>query len=339
MTTDLVLAEIDPDDDAALRSWFDLRRVVDAVDLPGDPPNSWALHVGRLRHPWPGSEHRAFLAHRGGDAVGWVALSLPMTENRTTAQLDLQVLPAYRGQGLGRALLAVATQLAADLGRSRLVAEATGEDAWAFATVVGATCALVDTERRLDLTTLDEAALGRLHAEAVRNSHGYSLLQWAGPTPDQHLGAVAALESRMSTDAPMDDLQWDQEVYDDDRLRARDSVLARRGARPFTTVVRHDATDRVVGETLLVVSSDVPQAANQWATIVEPEHRGHRLGLLLKIANLRQLMSREPAVTTIGTWNADSNVAMLRVNVAMGFTAVRRWGEWELVLPRSAATA
>jgi hypothetical protein len=54
--------------------------------------------------------------------------------------------------------------------------------------------------------------------------------------------------------------------------------------------------------------------------------------MLLKIANLRFLQQHEPAVTSIDTWNADSNAPMLRVNVAMGFQPVRSWGEWELLL-------
>ena len=67
---------------------------------------------------------------------------------------------------------------------------------------------LADTQRRLDLTTLDAGRLDALWAEATSHSAGYSLLQWVGATPEEHIQAVAALESRMTTDAPMDDLQW-----------------------------------------------------------------------------------------------------------------------------------
>lgn len=159
-----------------------------------------------------------------------------------------------------------------------------------------------------------------------------SLLQWVGATPEEHLAAVAALESRMTTDAPMDDLQWDQEVFDSERMRVRDAVMTARKNRAYTTVVRHDASGDVVGSTMVTVADGVEDAAGQWQTIVAPEHRGHRLGLLLKIANLRYLQRHEPAVTRIDTWNADSNAPMLRVNVAMGFQPVRQWAEWELVL-------
>ena len=331
-TTALDFVAVSADDEPAMREWYDLRRAVEDADLPGDPPLGWVLHKGMLRHPWPGTENLAFLARREGVLVGWLGLYLPQNENVEAATVEVQVAPAYRRQGVGRAIVAEARRQAADLGRNRLLCELTGPTAEAFATEHGARMVLADTQRRLDLTTVDDARLDGLLADAVAHSAGYSLLQWAGPTPEEHLPAVAALESRMTTDAPMDDLQWEQEVFDADRMRGRDAVMTARRNRAYTTAVRHDASGVVVGTTMLTVAHGVDGFAGQWQTIVEPEHRGHRLGMLLKVANLRFLQQHEPAVTFIDTWNADSNAPMLRVNVEMGFAPVRQWAEWELVL-------
>ena len=331
-TATLTFDKVQADDDTTLREWFDLRRAVQDADLPGDPALGWALHAGMLRHPWPGSENQVFLARRDGVLVGWLGLSLPQTENLDTVTVDIEVGPAYRRQGVGRAMLAEARRLAVELGRGRLLSEVSGEAGEAFASAHGARRVLADTQRRLDLADADDARLDDLLADAVAHSAGYSVLQWVGATPEEHLAAVAALESRMTTDAPMDDLQWEQEVFDSERMRVRDAVMTARQNRAYTTVVRHDASGDVVGSTMMTVADGVDDAAGQWQTIVAPEHRGHRLGLLLKIANLRYLQRHEPAVTRIDTWNADSNAPMLRVNVAMGFQPVRQWAEWELVL-------
>ena len=331
-TATLAFDRVRADDDAALREWFDLRRAVQDADLPGDPALGWALHAGMLRHPWPGSENRVFLSRRDRVLVGWLGLGLPQTENLSTVTVDIEVDPAYRRQGVGRAMLAEARRLAVEIGRGRLVSEVSGAAGAAFAYAHGARRVLADTQRRLELAEVDDARLDGLLADAVTHSAAYSLLQWVGPTPEEHLAAVAALESRMTTDAPMDDLQWEQEVFDSERMRMRDAVMTARRNRAYTTVVRHDASGDVVGSTMLTVADGVDDAAGQWQTIVAPEHRGHRLGMLLKIANLRHLLRHEPAVTRIDTWNADSNAPMLRVNVAMGFQPVRQWAEWELVL-------
>lgn len=332
MTGDgITFARVATDDETAMRDWYDLRRAVADADLPGDPPLGWALHAGMLRHPWPGWETRAFLCRRDGLLVGWIGLGLPLAENTGTSTVDVQVAPAHRRQGLGRALFAEVSRLAAGLGRGRLVSEVSGAAGEAFASAVGARPVLADTQRRLDLTVVDNRHLDALLADAVAHATGYSLLEWVGATPEEHLAAVAALESRMTTDAPMDDLEWEQEVFDVERMRERDRVMTLRRNRAYTTVVRHDASGQVVGATMLTVADGVDEAADQWQTIVTPEHRGHRLGMLLKIANLRHLSAHEPAVTIVDTWNADSNAPMLRVNVAMGFRPVRQWAEWELV--------
>jgi GNAT superfamily N-acetyltransferase len=331
-TATLSCTRVQADDETALRMWYDLRQQVEEHDLPGDPEVGWCRHVGQLRHPWPGLEVQAFLAHQDGELVGWFAVTLPMTENRDTAYLELQVHPAHRRRGVGRAMLADARAKVLELGRRRAISGVTGRVGEAFAADRGAHAVLADTQRRLDLTTLATDRLDALWAEAMSHSTGYSLLQWVGATPEEHVEAVAALESRMTTDAPMDDLQWEQEVFDADRLRGRDAVMVARRNRAYTSAAVHDSTGVVVGTTTLVVSDGVDDSAGQFQTIVEPAHRGHRLGLLLKVANLLFLQQHEPAVTKVDTWNADSNAPMLQMNVAMGFQPVRQWAEWELVL-------
>jgi len=54
-------------------------------------------------------------------------------------------------------------------------------------------------------------------------------------------------------------------------------------------------------------------------TSVVGEHRGHRLGLLLKIAMLDHLRETEPQLAVIDTWNAATNDRMIAVNEALGY--------------------
>ena len=65
-------------------------------------------------------------------------------------------------------------------------------------------------------------------------------------------------------------------------------------------------------------------------TLVMPEHRGHRLGLRLKLANLEILESEYPGRTAIHTWSAIDNAAMQRTNRTFGYVPV----EFEHVLQK-----
>lgn len=128
-----------------------------------------------------------------------------------------------------------------------------------FAAASGAAPALVQTRRRLDINTVDPAVLARLDAHAQARSGDYSLVQWVGATPPQWLDDIAYLTVRMSTDAPLDDLQWEQETYDAARIQARDTCWLGRGQHNVTTAAM-DRTGRLVAFTH--IGADTPRAGS-----------------------------------------------------------------------------
>jgi len=94
--------------------------------------------------------------------------------------------------------------------------------------------------------------------------------------------------------------------------------------------VRH--TGQLVAFTQIVGFATSTWFAGQWSTIVAPEHRGHRLGTLIKVANLSHARAQRPELRVIDTCNADSNLYMVAINEAMGFQPYRRMVEWQLHL-------
>lgn len=64
-------------------------------------------------------------------------------------------------------------------------------------------------------------------------------------------------------------------------------------------------------------------------TIVLPAHRGNRLGLLAKAANLIQVRHALGAQGSIVTWNAAENQHMLAVNEALGFRQILLEGAFQ----------
>ena len=70
------------------------------------------------------------------------------------------------------------------------------------------------------------------------------------------------------------------------------------------------------------------RTVDQDDTIVLVEYRGHRLGMLLKAANLAQLERLRPGHPSIVTYNAEENRHMLAVNEALGFEPFVYEGAW-----------
>jgi len=292
-----------------------------------------------MKHPWPGTRVEQWLARSDANPVGVLALGLSQADNTdVTIIRELSVHPDHRRRGIGSTLWRHAIDQSRAAGRHRLLAETSrpldrpaspGEQ---FAAAMGAGRVTVETRRQLDLATIDDADLAERLAAARAASADYSLVQWIGMTPPEFVPDMAALTARMSTDVPLDELRWQPEAWDADRVRARDQVLRNRGTRSYISAARHDPTGELVAVTRLDLPSGAESHGWQEDTLVLPAHRGHRLGLRIKIDNLLSVRAQEPALQRVDTWNADANSHMIAINTALGFRPVSQQSEWELTL-------
>jgi hypothetical protein len=111
-------------------------------------------------------------------------------------------------------------------------------------------------------------------------------------------------------------------------LREEEGTL-RASGRTRHVVVAVAADSTLAGHNELVVPQHEPGVVWQWDTLVLPAHRGHRLGMALKVRNLRDVQAAHPDRTSVRTFNADSNSHMVAVNDAIGFVPVSYMGEWQ----------
>ena len=84
---------------------------------------------------------------------------------------------------------------------------------------------------------------------------------------------------------------------------------------------------------MLSAPAETDRAISQEDTLVRREYRGHRLGMLLKLANLAEVQRRMPGHPAVLTFNAEENRHMLDVNEAVGFVPIGYEGAWRKDLP------
>ena len=82
--------------------------------------------------------------------------------------------------------------------------------------------------------------------------------------------------------------------------------------------------------TQLAVDPAEPAWGDQELTAVARPHRGHRLGLLTKVAMLELIAAREPRLAFIQTWNGETNAHMVAINETLGFRVTGRVNDWLL---------
>lgn len=302
------------------------------------------------------------LARDSGRAVGAAYLGLPLRDNLTVVEGDMAVLPgedhAVVADALWEAVLAYTvsqqrrtvqlwTAHAAPAERTQDDG-APGADAWVVpATGIGRVPRDLDARALMRwgfrLEQAERHSVLDVHAaqpdwkpledEAQRAARGYETLTWVGPIPPEHHEQMAAIMARMSLDVPSGEFDLEEESWDAARVADQDRVGEAMGRLRVTTVARHQETGEFAAYTYLVCPRDHPQVAYQEDTLVHGDHRGNRLGMLVKVRTLRELMTVRPQVARVHTWNAGENEHMLSINVALGFAETSLEGGWQYRLP------
>jgi GNAT superfamily N-acetyltransferase len=326
------------DDPAEIEAARQIYNAILAEDVPDFPATTAREFEGRFRHPWPGQENYRWTAEIDGRPVGQLFMSLPTLDNLHSANADLGVHPDHRRIGVGRALYETAVAFVRERGRTTLMGnyvrsipdgQTRPAAPEAFAEAVGAKSALPEIRRRLNLDTVDRSRWDSLLGDAQLRSQGYSIVVWGDAAPDDLVEQIAALDSRFLDEAPLGELKLEAQKVDVARVRAGEETVRRRGGRSYHVGAIQDGTGELAAWTHIAFEADQTEHGWQEITLVHPGHRGRRLGMLVKLENVRRVIASEPAVRYIDTWNAAENTHMIAINEAMGFHIVDGWSNWQ----------
>lgn len=330
--SELEITPLDPHDEAALKAYHAAYYEADTFERPHAAP--WQLHEMRvdLTASRPGESSHPWLGTVDGVVVAVGMMTLPLKDNTHLAFLRPWVPPAHRRRGYGSAMLEHLVAECARAGRKQILSDThvpysfpedgRGHPDADFAYARGWSFDMCDIVRVLPLP-LPEGLLDRLEAEAAPHHQNYELRQFRGPVPDDIVEEFGELVGSLMVEAPSGEVQLEQEVLDVERIRADEARLEEAGRVKYTTVAL-DRTGRPVAYTELVVPCHDPGMIFQWGTLVAPEHRGHRLGMATKVANLRWVLAEETDRDRVYTMNAEVNDNMIAINEALGFKPVER---------------
>ncbi|WP_049561271.1 GNAT family N-acetyltransferase [Nonomuraea sp. SBT364] len=320
------IQRIDPERPGGLLTAFHDAFAAAYAGVPGPLWSRRRLEV-ELTEGFPGARAEAWVAVDGGEVLGGYGLAHPVDDNTHLSRLaTLVVRPERQRAGVGSALLAHAVERVRAAGRGLVLTETPAEGAGArFAKARGFTFSLGEARRVLDLRRADWDGLRRMLPEP----DGYRVERWLGPAGPDLLPDLATVMNGMN-DAPRDE-GVEAASFSLDRVRQGEERIELTGETTYSVLVRRVADGAPAGYSRIILTGDEPDGwASQADTTVLPAHRGHRLGLLLKLTNLLWLRESEPGVERIITWNARSNAHMLAINEAMGFELLDEWNDWRL---------
>jgi RimJ/RimL family protein N-acetyltransferase len=323
---DLWLHEFGRDDDASIAAYVAISNECSALDAPFWHPTTAFRQQMQMTHGWDGEVGRYFLVIVAGaeQPVGVVGVYTSNYDNLDQAWVELAIHPDHRRRGIGTAAQKAAFDACRAMGRTKV-----GWFGWdngqtrGFAGATGFEPKSVAVLRRQHLHELEPGLADRLYAEADSRALDYELMRITIPTPEELLPALAAATAAIN-DAPLDDLELDDEVFTPERTRAFEKAHLASDFRVYRVLARHRASGELSGLTVVSVDGETPAIGHQLDTSVVTAHRGHRLGLLLKADMMRWLAETEPQLRTVDTFNAESNDHMVGVNERLGYRVMAR---------------
>lgn len=304
---------------------------VRVADLPDDP--LWCSSMvseyfavtlpGERRITWFAEADGAARGSGGGPSLlGYATLLI----TQDIGVLELMVHPLARGRGVGTKLLTAVVSRAAAEGVESLGVEVVGgTPSIYFYESHGFRHAYTELRLVLDLSMVDWPTLERM---ASGIGAGYRVEFHPGGPPLEMYQVYAEAKASISH-LPHDDLDLRPSSYDPDRLAASVRTLRARGLKPYIVVAVHERSETVAGLTEVVVPAQRPGRADQYDTIVVPQHHSYGIDRAIRARMLIELRAAEPKLGTVQTWNALDDAQMAKINSELGFHEDREWREYD----------
>jgi GNAT superfamily N-acetyltransferase len=327
---DLVIRPLDPRDDADMDAFQDVYAAAELAEDPTAALYSREDGVALLSSTEGSSLFDAFGAFHDGRMVAEGILMGSNRDNLSFARILLWVDPDRQRQGYGSRLLSHVEQHARTRGRTVLHAQArigAGlEHNRRFAEQHGYALDLTEIERRLSFP-LDQDLVDRLAAEAAPHHGAYEIVGVVGPVPGPLRQSYVDVQNLLAMEMPHGEFEFEQGQDTVADLDASDREHAQAGRTSVTGLALHDG--RVVAYAHASVPGPEFDHVDQYGTLVHPAHRGHRLGMAVKCAQLRLISEHFPERRHVRTTNAETNAHMVAINEALGFAVHQVWGEFE----------
>src|SRR4051812_8660097 len=208
------VTEIDVQDDAELRAWWEVSNAVDGEGRDG-LATSWSLRACAVAFR---SENNAMkqiplAAYDGSEIVGVNQVHLPLLDNTHMAYVNPRVLPQHRRQGVGTALLEASLGLLRDAGRTTALCEinlplddSVESPNLTFAHRQGFELGILDLHRVLELP-VDPGLLASLEEAAAPHHEDFELVTWEDVVPQEHMAGYCALQIAFNSEAPSGELE------------------------------------------------------------------------------------------------------------------------------------
>jgi GNAT superfamily N-acetyltransferase len=328
---------IDVDDPAEFQRWYATTREALLFERPDAPV--WSRHELQVALSRADGAERltAYGAVDGENLLAAAMMAVPLVDNLDKVNLYVWVAPSRRRQGIGGALLEHLVSASVGEGRTTMLASSwLPQDArddhpyHRFARKHGFALANTEIRRTLALPVPNDR-LEALAAEAREHHLGYRIHTYVDDVPKSLLASYCHLKNQVALDAPTGDVALEARALTPEIVLERQAVAKEQGRTTYLAFAVEPGGEAVAYTSLVAPDQD-PVYVYQSGTLVRRDHRGHRLGLAVKVANLIGLQRHCPGRRLVNTENAGGNGPMVQINEKLGFRPVEVLADFQRIV-------
>jgi GNAT superfamily N-acetyltransferase len=328
---------IDVDDLAQFRRWYAITREAWLFQRPDAPV--WSQHEFQVALSRADGAERltAYGAFDGEDLLATAMIAVPLVDNLEKVNLNVWVSPSRRRQGIGGALLEHLVSASVGEGRTTMLASSwLPQDArddhpyHLFARKHGFALANTEIRRTLALP-VPNVRLEALAAEAREHHSDYRIQTYVDDVPKNLLASYCHLRNQVGLDAPTGDVALEARALTPEIVLRRQAIAKEQGRTTYLAFAVEPGGEAVAYTSLVAPGQD-PAYVYQSGTLVRRDHRGRRLGLAVKVANLVALQNGCPGRRIVNTENAGGGGPMVQINEKLGFRPVEVLADFQRVV-------
>ena len=303
--------------------------VLDAEEMPGDPPTPFEARIADWRNV---SVHYPVFRWvlRDEDRICAVAVAaFDRDQNLANGYGRVHVHPAMRGRGHARAIAGPMFDLLEGQGRTRFDTMIENDaPAETLAGALGLKSVYQEKRSRLDVAELDMGLMDAWIERSRERASDYELVYCQSPLPEAAVQSFCDLALVMNS-APREDFEEEDEVLTPAAWRELESHVIDSKCQLHNLIAVHKPTGDFVGYTQIKTQDLQPDLAWNWDTAVDSRHRNKGLGRWLKAMLIQRVVGAYPDLERVDTFNAGSNEPMLEINLEMGFEPIHVANAWQ----------
>ena len=273
----------------------------------------------------PDSRVIIYMAYSKHELVGRLSIQIPLKDNTHRLVFYIFFKKVFYRKEYIKAFFPSLVQTAKEYNRQILVTDSYLPDLITIYKEYGATLALAERSRRLDISSSNVELIQKELVNKLEKLKDYSFVFYKDAFPRDDIQGVCDMMTLVNRLTPIGEMDFEEPERTPEMLLEAEKNDRARGITTIWLYAKEKRSNKYIGYTGMAWNKKSPHFVNQLMTGVVKEHQGKGIAVILKYDLFLRLLKENSQALTIETTNAKINEAMIHINEKLGFKLYREY--------------